>query len=842
MAGQYGTWKKSFMFNKPFARLGSATLIVLLIGCAVFFLAASGSTPRASRDRIMYAVDSTRTLPVRGTAHPLARSEFEQGRVSPEQQLSSVALTFRLSASQQADLQQLLREQQDRSSPNYHRWLTPEQYAARFGMTSNDLAKVTSWLQSQGLTVNGVSRNRNEISFSGSVGQVEYALRTELHRYSINGEQHMANAVDVSLPDAFAGEVLSVRGLSDFHPKPRLRTVSPRFSSNASGNHFVIPADFATLYGIPSNVDGTGLTIAVIGQTLIRTGDIDAFRSAAGLPARTSANFQQIQVPGTGTALRCGGDETEADLDVEWPEGVANNVVTKYVFAGPGSGTCANRTKNVFDALQYAITNNVAPIITISYGNCEANLGKSFVLTMQQWAQQANAQGQTISGPAGDEGAADCDTGLSATQGFAVDVPAAIPEITGVGGSEFTGDGAATVAAGCAAATADWGPSCTPTSSAGTALHYITEKTWNDAPASTSTSLSAGGGGASTIFSKPSWQSGTGVPNDGKRDVPDIALPASNAHDSLLFCSQDDLTQQKSTATSCASGFRSSDGNLTAVGGTSAGAPTFAGILALINQATGSNGLGNVNPMLYALSANSPTAFHDITSGNNNAPCTSGTTNCPAGTTSFGFSARTGYDQVTGLGSLDVANLISAWTTVTPTPDFTLDGLVTSGTAGQAGTSTVTVTELNGFTGTVNLTCASAASVKISCSLSPASVTFSGTGTTQTSTLSMTAAAYLRDLPSRKSGIGVLARGFGLTGGLFAAVILGIPSRRKWAALFGLALLAIALTAIGCGGGGSSSQRRVVTGAPQSYIVTVTGTTGGASPLTHSTNISFTVQ
>jgi subtilase family serine protease len=694
----------------------------------------------------------------------------------------------------------------------------------------------------EGLVVNGVSRSRNEISFSGIVGQVEYTLRTELHRYLINGEQHMANASDLSLPEAFVGEVLGVRGLNDFHPKPRLRTASPRFTSNVSGSHFVNPADFATLYGLPSNVDGTGLAIAVVGQTLIRTTDIDAFRSAAGLPARSSANFQQTQVPGTGTAVRCEGDETEADLDVEWPEGVANNAVIKYIYAGPGSGTCANRTSNVFDALQYAITKNVAPIISISYGNCEANLGKSFVLTMQQWAQQANAQGQTISGPSGDEGAADSDTGTSATQGLAVDVPAAIPEVTGVGGSEFTGDAAATVAAGCGLATTDWAQSCTATSSTGTALHYITEKTWNDAPGTGATSLSAGGGGASTIFSKPSWQAGTGVPGDGKRDVPDIALNASSGHDSLLFCSQDDLTQQKSTATSCASGFRTSDGNLTAVGGTSAGAPTFAGILALINQATGSNGLGNVNPMLYALAANTPSAFHDITSGNNNTPCTAGTKNCPAGTTSIGFSAGAGYDQVTGLGSLDVANLISAWTAVTPTQDFALDGLVTSAVAGQASTSTVTVTELNGFTGTINLTCSSAASVKISCSLTPASVTFPATGTTQTSTLSMTAAADLRHMPAQKSGFEIFARDFATTGGLFAAVLLGIPSRRKWAALFGLVILAIAATAIGCGGG--SGSHTVVPSEPHTYIVTVTGsgTNAGGTALTRSTNVSLTVQ
>ncbi|HEY0432215.1 MAG TPA: S53 family peptidase, partial [Pyrinomonadaceae bacterium] len=706
----------------------------------------------------------------------------------------------------------------------------------------------TSWLQSQGLRIDSVSRNRNEISFSGSVGQVEYALRTEIHQYVIDGEQHMANASDVSLPEAFAGEALGVRGLHDFHPKPRLRPALARFTSNASGNHFVIPADFATLYDLPSNFDGTGQSIAVIGQTLIRTTDVDAFRSAAGLPARTSANFQQTQVPGTGTALRCGGDETEADLDVEWPQGVAKNVVIKYIYAGPGSGTCAKRTSNVFDALQYAITNNVAPIISISYGNCEANLPKAFVLTLQQWAQEANAQGQTISGPSGDAGAADCDTGNSASKGFAVDVPAAIPEVTGVGGSEFNGDAAATVAAGCGVATTDWAQSCTPTSPTGTALHYISEKGWNDS--AVTSSLDAGGGGASTIFSKPSWQSGTGVPNDGRRDVPDIALNASNAHDSFLFCSQDELLQQKSTATSCASGFRTSDGNLTAVGGTSAGAPTFAGILALINQATGSNGLGNVNPMLYALAASSPTAFHDITSGNNNAPCTAGTKNCPTGTTSFGFSAGAGYDQVTGLGSLDVANLISAWTAFTPFADFSLEGQVTSAAAaGQAGTSTVTVTELNGFTGTVDLTCASSSTVQISCSLNPASVTFTaGTGKTQTSTLSLTAAADLRaapGLPSGKSKFQMAAIGTTGFGGLFAAVILGgISSRRKWAALFGLVMLTIALAAIGCGGGGGSSNVVPKVASPQTYIVTVTGTgtNGAGTALNHATNISFTVQ
>jgi len=844
------------MFKKTYRHFGSATLSVFLLVGVLVFLAVSGSTQSSSKDRILYAVDSSRTATVKGTAHPLARPQFDRGRLSPERQLSGVALTFRLSAVQQSDLQELLREQQDRSSSNYHKWLTPEQYASRFGMSPNDLAKVNSWLQSQGLTVAGISRNRNEISFNGSVGQIEYALKTEIHNLSVSGEEHIANTTDVSLPEALAGAVLGVTGLNDFHPKPRVRKASPRFTSNISGNHFVIPGDFAILYDLPASFDGTGQSIAVIGQTLISTTDIDAFRSAAGLPGRTSTNFQQIQVPSTGTAVACTGDETEADLDLEWSEGVAKNATTKFVYAGIGSGTtCNNRTSNVFDALQYAITNNVAPIISISYGNCEANLGTSFVLTMQQWAQQANVQGQTISGPAGDSGAADCDVGNSATQGFAVDVPASIPEVTGVGGSEFTGDAPATVSNGCALATTYWKTECNPTDPAGTAISYIAEQAWDDTTATSG--LSAGGGGASTIFSKPSWQSGTGVPGDGKRDVPDIALNASNAHDSYLICSQD-FFAGTTGVTSCANGFRSSSTNnsennlLDAVGGTSAGAPTFAGILALINQATGSTGLGNVNPMLYSLAGNSTTyatAFHDITSGNNNVPCTAGSINCPSGTTSIGFSAGLGYDQVTGLGSLDVAKLISAWTAVTPVGDFALDGLVSSAAAaGQAGTSNITVTAMNGFTGAVNLTCnASSAAVKISCSLSPPNVTFPATsGNTLTSTLSMTAAADLRlpkGLPSRGSSFETMFRttGFAATGGLFAAVILGgIPSRRKWAALFGLVLLAIVVAGVGCGGGSSS----VVPKGPQTYIVTVTGagTNSVGTALSHSTTVSFTVQ
>ncbi len=647
--------------------------------------------PSERPHRIVRKVNDRDTRVVRGSLHALATRDFEQGRVDASLVLERVAIVFKPSATQQRELEALLAEQRDPNSPGFRRWLSPDEYAARFGMSDADLDQVRAWLFAQGLTVQAISRSRNELYFRGTAAQIEDAFRTELHRYRVGDELHYANATEPSVPAAFADVVLAIRKLSDFRPEPRLRrpVAAPRFTSAISGNHFLAPDDFATIYNVKplwaAGWDGTGQRIAVIGQTALGPGnsaaDIDAFRAASGLPPTL---LQQVLVPGSGASTVCDDDILEAHLDVQWSGAVARNATIVYVYTGVRSGrTCETADTNVWDALQHAITNNLAPVVSTSYGACEAANGQGFAQTVRGWVQQANAQGQTVTAASGDLGAADCEPrgSQSASSGLAVDMPSSIPEVTGVGGTRFVGD--------VANAATYW--SATNNASNGSALQYIGESGWDDSSVSIllGGGLSSSGGGASRYFSKPVWQSGLGVPADGRRDVPDVALNASALHDPYLICSQG----------SCVDGYRRADLTLNVIGGTSAGAPTFAGILALINQGTGSSGLGNVNPKLYALAASTPAAFHDITTGTNIVPCSSGSPSCPViPPFQFGYTAGAGYDQVTGLGSVDAFALADGWATKVAT-STTIAASSTAVAPGANATFTATVAALAPGTG-----------------------------------------------------------------------------------------------------------------------------------------------
>jgi hypothetical protein len=724
-------------------------------------------------DRITSPIDSSQAVALKGNVRDLAWPGMDLGRTDSGQTIHGVTLVFHPSAAQQRDLNTLLSQQQDRNSRNYHKWLTPAQFADRFGMTAADIARATAWLESQGFTVTSVANSRNQITFDGTVAQLETTFAAEFHNYDVEGVIHFGNAKVPSVPAALAPSVLAIGHLHNFAPRPRAiirkvaaQSADPHFTSYVSGNHFLSPADFATIYDVQAlytaGFTGTGQKIAVIGQSTVSATDLSTFRSLSGLPANAPT---YTLVPSTSKATRCKGDEGESDLDLEWSNAVAQNATVIFVYAGlVGSDTCTNRTNSVWNALQYAVDNNVAPVISTSYGYCESGLQSGdpgFVQTVQGWAQQANTQGQTIMSASGDAGAADCDStgAASATGGIAVDVPASIPEVTGMGGTEFSGDAAGTVSGTApntnAGATTYWSGTTGSKDTISSALEYIPEVAWNDTV--TNSGLLASGGGASTIFSKPTWQTGTGVPNDSKRDVPDLAVNASPYHDSYLLCSEDDAT---TGATSCAVGFReSAGGNLTAVGGTSAAAPTFAGILTLIDQYLVANhfqttaGLGNINPNLYYMAAGNPSAFHDITSGNNIVPCTSGTANCPAGTTQYGFTAGTGYDQVTGLGSVDADLLAVAWGDLSTATTTSVAPSTTSTFVGSSVTLTASVTPAT-TTGSVNFFNNGSASPIGSAALSGGTATFT-TASLPVGTNSITGAYVGINGPSTSSAVAV---------------------------------------------------------------------------------------
>lgn len=628
------------------------------------------------------SIDANQRSLIKGTLHPLQQTGTLLGHANPSTTLSGLTLYFKPTDAQQADLQTLLAAQASPASPSFHKWLTPAQYNARFGLSTADTNRVSQWLSAQGLTVTSVSPTH--ISFSGDVTHVESALQTTINRYRVQGTEHLANATEISLPSAIANVTLGVRNLAEFRPRPRLRP-RPSYNYGTTGDHFLSPDDFTTIYDVKAlynaGYTGSGQNIVVVGQSEILTSDVDAFRSAAGLPAKDPT---LTLVPSSGTATETkDGDEEESDLDVEWSGAIAKAASVNFVYVGNST------SYSVFDALIYAVTNDLAPVISISYGACETSFSQSDVSTLTSTFMEANAQGQTIVAASGDNGAADCDEPAnansvvtSAQDGLAVDLPAASPYVTGVGGTEFSGD--------VSSPSTYWGSS--NNSANGSALSYIPETSWNDTDSTTpSNGLSASGGGKSTLFSKPSWQTGTGVPADGARDVPDIALNASPDHDGYLYCSQG----------SCSNGFLASNNQPTVAGGTSFGAPTFSALLTLINQELGSSGQGNINPSLYALAASTPAAFHDITTGNNEVPCTAGSTDCGSSGV-IGYVAGTGYDQVTGLGSIDANELATAFnaaaapTLISTTTD--LAASTTSPTVGTAVTFTATVSPSTGST------------------------------------------------------------------------------------------------------------------------------------------------
>lgn len=745
------------MITKLFETRRGHRACALIAATVMATICAAAQTPTA---RIRTEINSSQMTPLKTTLLPQARAEFDAGRMPSNSKLSGMSIVFNRSAAQQAALEKLIAAQQDPSSPQYHQWLSPEQFAAQFGMAQADIDKVQTWLQQQGFAVDSVARSKSMIRFSGTVGQVELAFQTEMHYYKSNGETHFAPSTALSVPTAIAGAVERVGNMSNFRPRPLHVRGRSGFTSGISGGVFFAPGDIAVTYDIKplytAGIDGTGQSIAIVGQSAIQASDVEAFESAAGLAKKDPV---MVLVPGSGTStVVSGGDEGESDLDVEWSGGIAPGATIDFVYTG------SNTQMNAFDAIGYAIDEKLANIISISYGACETALG---TFSLEQVLQQAAAQGQTVLAASGDQGSTACqgDTQNNLTTAqqlaLAVNYPASSQYVTAVGGTEIS------AADGIDPSTGNKGANySTYWSSNGSsdvltsAKSYIPEVAWNDdvlAGAVTPQNgggLSASGGGASAMFSKPSWQTGVpGIPNDSKRDVPDVSLYASPDLPGYLFCTSDTSDWATSAtpaqAASCSSGFRdgTSGGNyLTLAGGTSFATPIFAGMIALINQKQQwTDGQGLANPTFYKLAANSGTygsAFHDVTTGNNY--CTAGTTYgyCSSSGATEGFQAGTGYDQVTGLGSVDLANLAGAWTANSSpllATTTTVSAASTTPNTSTNDTITITVAEASGSgtpTGTVNL------------SIDGGGTSYNNSGSTTSVTLANGTATYTANFAS----------------------------------------------------------------------------------------------
>jgi hypothetical protein len=727
--------------------------------------------------RVTQTVDEGNRVMLHGNVHPLARAEFDRGAVADSQPATRMTLLLQRSQEQETALRQLLEQQQDKASPNFHKWLSPDQFGKQYGPADTDIQAVTDWLTSRGFTGIKVGAGRTTVEFSGNVGQVRNAFQTEIHHFFVNSKMHVANVSDPQIPAAFAPVVAGVLSLHDFRPKAQVHQLGTFRKTKATGElkplftfagcgtgnapvpcYAVGPGDFAKIYNVPyvpGTTDGTGVTIAIVQDSNLNVADVQQFRSLFGLPANFTNNNIIVNGPDPGIQgpTSVSGDEVEADLDTQWAGAVAPGATIDVVVSQDSQSI---GTFGIDLSAIYIIDNNIAPIMTESFGSCEAGLGVTGEQFYQSLWRQASAQGITVILSSGDSGSAACDPSSTATnkdvaaQGLNVSGLASTPYNVAIGGTDFqngivpspfwtttngTNGSLTQVSAKSYIPESTWNDSCAAAAIAGNlSLATCTPTTINANSTSGAPSFGidivAGGGGPSSLVTtgtgagpvnpKPVWQTGTnGNPADGFRDIPDVSFFAGNGFNGSFYiiCQQDANTGTGSTTSSC--DLNSPFNDFQGVGGTSAGAPAFAGVMALVNQKTGQR-QGNANFVLYQLykkntagticASNSAAVtatgciFYDTVTGNNSVACQGGKPNCsntntaanqygimvdPAHLTNPAWETTPGYDLATGLGSLNVGNLLSSWTSASFTADTVA---ITSPTASVPASGSINIT------------------------------------------------------------------------------------------------------------------------------------------------------
>jgi subtilase family serine protease len=919
--------------------------------CTVFSLLLAlcvSLTHAQTANLVRTPVDSANRVPLTGHHPAWANAQNDVGAVPADLPIERLTIVLALSSQREQAYTQFLQDQQNPASPDYHHWLTPVEIGKRFGVSSHDIQAVTVWLQSQDLHVDSVSNSRERIVFSGTASAIASAFGAEMHYFTVGTEKRISITAEPQIPAALGAVIKSISGLYTIKLHPQYGGSAVRgpgegfswdsgsVSSDGSGFtcggtpcNVIFPADFATIYnvnGVTGGINGAGQTIAVVGRSGVCNSDITNFASAAVV----TVNIPTVIVPPLGItppAPVCSGsasgDQGEATLDVTRSGSIAQGATIDLVVSLSNS----THTKDGIQlATEYVVDTTPVParIMNISFSQCEADAGQAGVAYWDNLFAQAAGEGISVFVSSDDSAAAGCDQSFApppTTQILSPNSICSSSYATCVGGTEF---------ADFANPSQYWNSNNGPGFES--ARGYIPEGAWNE-PMNPQNQLQIAGtgGGLSSYIATPSWQKGTGVPSSRSgRYTPDVSFSAS-LHDAYFGC----LAANNQCP---ANGFA-------IFAGTSASAPDMAGIAALLNQKEGS-AQGLLNPNLYNLAA-TPTnnVFHDATvatSGVSNCAVTTPSmcNNSTAGTTGLtgglsGYLITPGYDEATGLGSINVANLLANWSpttvpttttlsaspaspvnfgtsvtltaavkpvstsTKTPTGTVTFTDAVigklgtgtlnssgaatftssafaaasysitaiyggdtnfsgstssadpykvqdfriaaspttiTVTTPGQSGLTTLTVTPLGSFSQMLTYRCSPTLPSEASCTFAAASAT------SETLTIATTApSSRLNRSP------------FGRRGGIFYALLLpgflGLVvsagnrnrTRRGIRLLSLIVVLALSTLWMPACGGGSSMPSNPGTPAGTS-TVTVTATTGGTSPLTHTAAVTLTVQ
>ena len=716
------------MLRKSSRLLSPIAVIAVAIALVPVQIAAQ-RTSALVPTRLTQPIDENARITLKGFVHPLANRANDRGPAPDSMALDRLQLVLKRSDAQESTLRKLISDLHTPGSASYHNWLTPDEFGRKFGPSDQDLATVEAWLESHGFNVTKVNPGRQTIEIAGNAAQFRDTFNAQIHKYVVNGETHYANASDPQIPAALAPVVAGFATLNNFHLRSYVRKlgeasydlktgkVVPQWTIGSSQPFALSPGDYSVQYDLnplyTAGTNGSGQTIAIVNESNINIYLVNQFRSLFGLPA----NPPQIVIDGNDPGLDGINNpdgqnyaSAEAYLDVEWAGAVAPNATVDLVIAAD-----TNLDSGLLLALQHAIDGNIAPVVSISFGGCEAAQGATNQFINSLFAQAA-AQGQTVLVSSGDSGSAGCDNAKSqyyAVNGQAVNGLASTPYNVAVGGTDFYysswNQGAGAIQAQLATY---WNTTQSNNQPTVSIKGVIPEQPWNDSQygldiqsyyensGEVATTIAGTGGGASNCalgnydsngnttscsggYPKPAWQTGTGVPNDGVRDLPDLSLFASDgANDSFyVICATDGDCQPVSSNGTV---------QILGVGGTSAAAPSFAGIMALVNQRYGRQGQANF--VLYPLAAQFPAAFRDVKVGTNSVPCNVSDTDfgfspldCIAvsnpitiadpnyGTAEEGqigsgttaeYNATSGYDLASGLGSVDANILVADWSKV----------------------------------------------------------------------------------------------------------------------------------------------------------------------------------